>query len=74
MNTFFKTTSDGGYLGRFCWINSGVYDDQPFGCVIFLPNVNPVLGDDNWAGQMGMLRLIVKGPPRERRQDQLSKG
>lgn len=60
MNHFFRITSEGGYLGRWYWHNTGIHPDLPhWGMSFWLPDNNYGV---NWAGTLWAVRLIVRQP------------
>lgn len=56
MNHFFKITSNGGYIGRWYWGNTGIHPSmEHWGSVHWLPN--NILATA-WAGSFWAVRYI----------------
>lgn len=60
-NEFIRITSNGGYIGAFWWVNSGVWGDYPdidyWGAV---SSIFKNTWDIGWAGQLWIVRLVTK--------------
>jgi hypothetical protein len=63
-NHFICITSEGGYLGRFFWGNTGSIGscgiDLKWGQVFFLSNFFADHFGSAWAGSNGMIRYLTK--------------
>ena len=56
-NHFFCATGNGGYLGRFCWCNSGAPGNEGlWGSITVMPVT--ILGA--WAGSLPILRRLIR--------------
>jgi len=58
MNDFFCITSNGGYIGRFSWVNSGINCDRLWGEIIYFNERN--LLDVAWAGELWIIRAMIR--------------
>jgi hypothetical protein len=58
-NPFVRVTSDGGYLGRFYWCNSGsMVASEGWGSVHVLRDCKNTQPDSGWAGAISIFRLL----------------
>jgi hypothetical protein len=56
MNHFIAITSNGGYIGRICWCNTGAPGADGWGSCSTMPLT--ILGA--WAGSIPFVRYLVK--------------
>ena len=57
MSHFLRITTEGGYLGRWCWSNTGSTGSHgEWGFVCWIDN--PAL-PSAWAGSIGMIRYLT---------------
>ena len=57
MNHFISITSNGGYIGRWCWCNAGT-NGSNVGKGICLPL--PVTDLGAWAGSIPIVRALIR--------------
>lgn len=55
-NHFIRITSNGGYIGRWCWCNTGAPGADGWGSCSPLPVT--ILGA--WAGSIPIVRLLTR--------------
>lgn len=58
MNHFIHITSNGGYIGRFSWVNSGINRHQPWGSIIHFNERNIL--NVTWAGELWIIRAMIR--------------
>lgn len=72
-NHFFRVTSEGGYFGRLCWVNTGSLAGTPWGRFRVLPEVddypeilwNPYASRSTWSGSRQVIRYVTQSLPLE---------
>lgn len=57
MNPFIAITSNGGYIGRWCWCNAGTNGSNAGRGICFLM---PVTELGAWAGSIPIVRYLVR--------------
>ena len=58
MNEFISITSNGGYVGRWCWCNTGSHfaADGLWGSITSMPDNISIA----WAGSIWVIRALIK--------------
>ena len=57
MNQFICITSNGGHLGRICWVNSNAPGNlATWGCIVWMPIT--IFG--TWAGSIPIVRYLIR--------------
>ena len=57
MNPFIAITSNGGYIGRWCWCNTGAPGNEGlWGSVCLMPFKVP----GGWAGCLPIVRYLIR--------------